>query len=436
MIIGDIIARNHWRYPDKTAIVFGNRKSTFKELIERVCKLSNALLELGLKKGDCVSFLLPYNMIQGQEIVFAVTTIGMVVVPINARFLSGEIKYLIKKCNVKALIFEEKYLGLIKTIRPELENVKHFICIGNSDLKGDDILDYEKLVFENSSNVPNIIVKREDIAALIHTSGTTGKPKEAIWTHESWMAGSKDVVTKFNITDKDKLLMIAPYFHIPFFWFNMAVFYVGGSVVLIKEPLPGNILRTIQSEKVTILSHFVQTTLSRFLNFGDLENYDLTSVRYYVYGGSAIQLLKRAISVLGNKLLQIYGFTEQSGVVAALMPEDHILDGTEKDKHRLLSCGKEMPGNDIRIVDKEGKFGEIGKEGELVVRGDNIMKGYWKEPYETKKVLKDGWFYTGDLGMIDEDRYIYIIGREKDMIKSGGENITPKEVEDIIYEHQ
>ncbi|MDY7037534.1 MAG: AMP-binding protein, partial [Thermodesulfobacteriota bacterium] len=141
------------------------------------------------------------------------------------------------------------------------------------------------------------------------------------------------------------------------------------------------------------------------------------------------------IPELGNKFIQLYGFTELAGCATALVPEDHIIERTKKEKGSLSSCGKEMPGSDIRIVNSEGIPVDMGKEGEILYRGDNLMKGYWKEPEETKKVLKEGWFHTGDMGFMDEDRYIYITGRKKDVIICGGENITPKQVEDVIYQN-
>jgi len=435
MVIGDILERSLWRYPDRTALVFQDSRITFDEFSGKTFKLANALIGLGIKKGEAVAFIFPHNTIQAQEITFALTVAGMIIVPLNARFLREEILYLLDKCDVKALIFEETYSNLILSIASITKKVKNFICIGSSPSNG--MYDYETLISESSPIKPDVDVSEGDIAALIHTSGTTGMPKEVMWTHKSWLSGSRDVVIKFQLTEKDRLLMFTPYFHIPFFWFNMAVHYMGGSVVFIKEPTPELILRAIHEERITTVSHFVPTTLSRILDFPDLMKYDLTTVRWFMYGGSPmpIPLLEKAIPELGNKFIQLYGFTELAGCATALGPEDHIIDGTEKEQGRLSSCGKEMPGSDIRIVNTEGMPVAMGKEGEILYRGDNLMKGYWKEPEETKKVLKEGWFHTGDMGFMDKDRYIYITGRKKDIIICGGENITPKQVEDVIYKN-
>lgn len=435
LVLGDLIERNAWRYPGKTATVFENTRYTFKEFSERVYRLGNALFDLGLNKGDAVAYLLPHNMMEVQEIIFGTTSVGMVVVPINSRFLTEEIVYLIKKCDVRALIFEKAYLDLVKSVRLELKEVKNFVCIGGTPNEG--IINYETLLLQHSPIQPNVEVDTEDIAALIHTSGTTGKPKEAIWTHKSWLAGSRDIVMKFQVTEKDRLLIVTPCFHIPFIWWNTAIYYTGGMFVVLKEPSPELILRTIQEEKINMFMHFVPATLLRILNFANLADYDHSTVKYYIYGGAPmpVPILKRAISALGNKFMQLYGFTEQAGAVTALPPEDHLIDGTEKEMKRLSSCGKEMPSNDIRIVNKEGNPAKFGEEGELIARGVNLMKGYWKEPQETANVLKNGWFHTGDTGFIDEDKYIYITGRKKDIIISGGENITPKQIEDVIHEH-
>jgi len=435
MVIGDIVERNLWRYPHKTAISFEETRLSFEEFAERIYRLANALRSLGLKKGDAVAFLLPHNMIEAQEIIFALAVAGIVIVPLNARFSEEEILHLISSCGVKGVIFEQTYNKLMESIRPSMKEVQILISIGGSN--NNDIYDYETLILQSSHNRPGVAVSEEDIAALIHTSGTTGMPKEAIWTHKSWLAGSRDIIIKFQHTEKDNLLMFTPYFHIPFFWWNIAVNYVGGSLVFIRRPDPDLILNAIETEKITTVSHFVPTTLLRILDFADLDRYDLSSVRWYMYGGAPMPfpILERAIPKFGNKFIQLYGFTELAGCATALPPEDHLLGGTEKEKHRMVSCGKEMPSSDIRIIDDEGKIVEHGIEGELIYKSDNLMKGYWKNPEETANVLVDGWFHTGDMAFIDEDKYIYITGRKKDVIISGGENITPKQVEDVIYKH-
>ena len=435
MVIGEIVERNLWRYPHKTAVCFEENRLSFEEFADRIYRLANALRSLGLKKGDAVAFMLPHNMIEAQEIIFALAVAGIIIVPLNARFSNEEILHLISNCDVKGVIFEQTYNRLIESIRLSMKKVQILVSIGSSN--NNDIYDYETLILQSSHNPPDVAVREEDIAALIHTSGTTGMPKEAIWTHKSWLAGSRDVVIKFQLTEKDNLLMFTPYFHIPFFWFNIAVSYMGGGLVFIRRPDPDLILNAIEKEKITTVSHFVPTTLLRMLDFAELDRYDLSSLRWFMYGGAPMPLpiLERAIPKFGNKVIQLYGFTELAGCATALPPEDHLLSGTDKEKRRMLSCGKEMPSSDIRIVNSEGTLVDQGEEGEIIYRSDNLMKGYWKNPEETANLLVDGWFHTGDVGFIDEDKCIYITGRKKDIIISGGENITPKQVEDVIYKH-
>ncbi|MFH2046028.1 MAG: AMP-binding protein [Pseudomonadota bacterium] len=435
MVIGDVIDRNLWRYPQKAAVCFEDKRLSFEEVAKRIYGLANALRSLGLKKEDRVAFLFPHNMIEAQEIVLAVTTGAMIVIPINAHFSEDEIIHLITSCGVKGIFFEQTYSRLMESIKPSVKEVQIFISVGKTS--NNNTYDYETLISQSTYERPDVVVKEEDIAALIHTSGTTGMPKEVIWTHKSWLAGSRDVVIKFQLTEKDNLLIFSPYFHIPFFWFNMAISYMSGSLVFIKRPDPDLILNAIEKEKITAVSHFVLTTLLRVLNYPDLDKYDHSSVRWYIYGGAPMpfSILERAIPKFGNKFVHLYGFTELAGCATALPPKDHVLNGTKKQMRRMLSVGKEMPSCDIRIINDEGKFVESGIEGELVYRGDNLMQGYWGNPEETAKVLKDGWFHSGDMAYLDEDNYIYITGRKKDIIISGGENITPKQVEDIIYKH-
>lgn len=433
MLVGDVVDRNAYRFPSKIALIGENSRQNFAQFSQRVYGLANALLALGLSKGDKVAFLLPYNMPEAMEIILGVVRGGMVVVPLNSRFSPKELVYLINRCDVKVLILHSTLSELVRSFQSELRGVQAYISIGDAT----DMENYETLISRSSFERPEVEVSENDIAALIHTSGTTGPPKEAIWTHRCWLAGARDIVMKFQLTQDDVLLMFTPCYHIPFFWFNVAVFYMGGTIVTIRRPDPETILSTIEKEKITIVSHFVPTTLLRVLDYPELGNYNTSTVRYFMYGGSPmpIPILKKAIKLLGNKFIQLYGFTEQAGAVACLPPEDHVLEGSEYEVKRLSSCGKEMPSNDVRVVDKEGKMMAPGTVGELVVRGDNLAAGYWKEPEQTKSVFKDGWFHTGDLATIDEDKYIYIVGRSKDIIISGGENITPKQVEDVIYEH-
>ena len=435
MVIGEIVERNLWRYPDKTAICFEDTRLSFKQFSQRIYRLANALRSLGFKKGDAVAFLLPHNMIEAQEIIFALAVAGIIIVPVNARFSEAEILHLISNCSVKGIIFEHYYNQLMRSIRPSIKEVQILVSIGESN--DNDLYSYETLIAQSSPNRPDVGVREEEVAALIHTSGTTGMPKEAMWTHKSWLTGSRDAVIKFQLTEKDSLLMFTPYFHVPFFWWNLAVSYMSGCIVLIRRPDPELILNAIAKEKITNVSHFVPTTLLRMLDFEELDRYDLSSIKRCLCGGAPIpsQILERAIAKLGNIFIKGYGFTEMAGLVATLPPEDHLLSGGEKQRRRMLSCGKEWPSNDVRIIDGEGKPVGPGEEGEIIYRSDNLMKGYWKNPEETRNVLIDGWFRTGDMGFVDEDKYIYITGRKKEIIISGGENISPKQVEDIIYRH-
>jgi len=435
MVIGDILDRNLWRFGSRPALGSTGKTLTFNELGERSFRLANALAALGLKKGDAVAFLFPHNMIEAQEVVFSLAIAGIPAVPLNARLSTHEKMELMNKCRVKALFVEETYAAEMLSLRPGMETVKILIGIGGCE--GEGLLGYEKTISAASADRPRVRVEEDDLAALIHTSGTTGMPKEVMWSHKSWLAGVRDVVIKFQLTEKDKLLMFTPYYHIPFFWFNMAVYYMGGSIFLIPAPDPALILEAIAERGITTVSHFVPTTLLRILNFAGLENYDLSSVRWFMYGGAPmpLPLLEEAFDKLGRRFIQLYGFTELAGCATALPPEDHRIHGSEKEKRRILSCGKEMPSCDIRVIRDNGTPAMPEEEGEIIYRGDNLMTGYWEDREEEEKVLSDGWFRTGDLGFIDDDRYIYITGRKKDVIISGGENITPKQVEDIIYRH-
>jgi len=227
-----------------------------------------------------------------------------------------------------------------------------------------------------------------------------------------------------------------PAFHIGFAWSMLVYLYRGCTQVVMRRFDPPAVLDAIERERITS-TIWVPTMIISLLQEPDVENRDLSSLRLIMYGASPmpVPVLERAISTLGPVLMQVYGLSEQSGALSRLPREEHVLNGTEADRRRLASCGKEMLSDWVRIVDDQGMDVAPGQVGEIIARGPNIMVGYWREPEHTAQALRDGWLYTGDLAKMDEDGYIYIVDRKKDVIISGGENISSREVEEAVYIH-
>ena len=431
MLIGDIVRRNAYRFPRQIALAGEEQRYNFKQFDQRTNALGRALLSLGNTKGDAIGFL-SQNSPRCWEIYCGVAKAGLVNVPLNNRFVGRELVRLINRCDITTLLVGKEYRNTIGAIRPQIPKVKNYISL-DIDKNEDFLLNFEDLIDGYSSRELIADIQEDDLVCLIHTSGTTGPPKEAMWTHRNWIVGSQDIVLTHHLEGKDVLLQTIPYYHIAFAWLNLSCHYRGGRIVIVKQPEIETILSTIQKEKITLLL-LVPTLIIRLLDHPERGAFDLTSIKTIFYGASPMPaaVLKRALKDLGNIFVQLYGFTEQAGAVTYLNKEDHNLDQPENEK-RITSCGREMPGNDVRIVNDKGEVVLPGEIGEIIVRGDNLMKGYWKEPEQTGQLLKDGWFYSGDLAVLDEAGYIYIKDRKKEVIISGGENIYPREVEEVIY---
>jgi acyl-CoA synthetase (AMP-forming)/AMP-acid ligase II len=254
-------------------------------------------------------------------------------------------------------------------------------------------------------------------------------------SHRNLMTSNYGCILACNFTRDDTTCYVLPLFHVSF-WTVLSVLMVGGKVAIVRRPDLVEILRLIQDEKCTHIN-MVPTLYGWLLNMPQIDEYDLSSLRLLSYAGSPMppDVLKRCIGKFGNIFAQGYGLTEAAPIVTFLVPEDHVLEGPERLTRRLTSAGKEGHVVRARVVDENDQPVRVGEIGEIVARGKNIMLGYWKNPELTEQVLRGGWLHTGDMGAVDEDGFIYLVDRKADMIVTGGENVYPKEVEDVLYEH-
>jgi long-chain acyl-CoA synthetase len=434
MLVGDIVRRQARINAKKIGVVDADKEFTYREINERTNRLANGLLRLGLKKGDKAAFMAD-NCHAYAEAYFAFAKAGLIAVPVNARFNAGEIVYNLNHSESDVFIYQEQLDDLVEKVRPDLATVKHFVRIGGTE---NEVPGYEELLASSHAEDPSIPMEPDDIAMIMYTSGATGEAKGVIMTHRGIVAAANTQVHELRIVPEDINLLVMPMFHAGGFWPTAAHFFRGAKTIILSRFDEEKVLRTVERERVTFLN-LVPTTLRRILMRSDLKNYDLSSLRVIMYAGAPIPLhqLKEAMGVLGpHRFYTGLGATEAStGGMLSFSTAEHALalDGLLAQK--LGSVGRDSIGIEVMIVDDNGQELPNGKIGEIIARGDHISLGYWKMPEETAAVFKEGWLHTGDLGYRDEDAYVFIVGRKKDIIISGGENISSLEVEETISQH-
>jgi len=433
MNVGDLLAKAAVRFPNHTALVHGDTRLTTRELLERIYRLGNALLSLGLKKGDRVAVLLN-NCHQSVECFYALACTGLVLVPMNSRNSAREHLYILKDSESRAVLLGNEFQEIISSILPEAHMVSWAICVTGRPGKG--LLSYEPLLGKASPEKPEVEISDQDIINLRYTAGTTGQPKGVIHSHRSnAIMVYNNLMEGVRIEEGDAVALTGPVTHASG---SMILPHIlrGAKVVILSGFDEQALLETIQKERITTL-YLVPTMIVMLLAYPELKKYDLSSLKNIRYGASPISpdVLKKAIKVFGNIFVQGYGLTEASMPMTLLSKEDHVLDGTEKKLKRLSSIGREVYVARVRIMDDNGKILPPGQVGEIVIQSDQVMEGYWKKPEATAETLRGGWLHTRDMGYMDEDGYIYLVDRKDDMIVSGGFNVYPKEVEDVLYSH-
>lgn len=420
-------------YPEKLAVISPEtgKQWTFKELNQRVNSLANALIDLGVGKGDKIA-ILATDVPEYLEIA-STSKAGMVYVPLNWRLKPQELVYIINDSGANTLFVEEQFSNPIRSIRPEIPGVKQFICI---DATPNDMIGYDELLSKYPSEDPGIDVIADDLLAIVYTSGTTGLPKGVIKKHWDTLRFIRLVNWTGQIRNDSRCLGMWPLFHVALLHANFSFIKWGATQYLLKRFDAESVLKLIDQEKITHLAG-APTMLIRLMEHPNRSQYDVSSLHSIVYSGSPmpVEALKRGMEVFGPVFHQGFGLTEGTGQTA-LTVEDHIRALWEPDKEKILSSvGKPLPGCQIRIVDDGDNDVPEGEAGEILFRSDAIIEGYWNKPEETREVLKNGWLHTGDIGKLDEDGYLYIVDRKKDIIVSGGENIASKDVEAVIYGH-
>jgi len=427
--IGEIISRRAYMHPDRLSVkdAQAGRRYSYAELNSRVNRVCAALRTLGLVKGDRVA-LLTCNGHEFLEAFFAIARNGLVAVPVNWRLTSTEISFIVKDCGAKAIIFDAEFSAAVAEIRQQGEDgcaIENWLEIRGSRL--DFALDYEQLVQAQADEQQQVSAGGEDNLFIMYTSGTTGLPKGAVHTHNSvfWSALNYSVTAGMYFDDIH--LVFLPLFHIAALISTITALYNGNSLVVLRSFDPQKSWKLILDEKIST-SFAVPTMLDFMRQVPDFEQHDWSSLRWFMSGGAplAVETI-RAYKDVGIDVTQAFGMTEACGSLCMVGPEDGM--------RKAGTVGKAYFHTELRIVDSDGNDLPPGEAGEIIARSPTIMKEYWNRPEDTAEAIRDGWYHTGDIGVQDEEGFITIKGRIRDMVISGGENVYPAEVEMVLMQH-
>ena len=423
--IGSWLVKHSDRKANKMAIVYKDKRFTYRQLNDRVNRLAHSLVDLGVRKGDRVNALL-FNRNELMEALFACAKIGAIFVPINFRLSVDEVEYIVRDSGGIIFIYDNRLKGIADGLTKRTPQIRSFIQVGDEHTGMHPA--YEQLLAEAKSEEPEYVVGLDDAHMMMYTSGTTGRPKGAVLTHGNTQWNAINCLDALPITEDIITLTVAPLFHIGGMnIFTTPALYKGGTVILEDKFDPQLTLELVEREKITAL-FLVPAMWLAITQFPNLENYDVSSLTFNISGGAPCPLT--IIEFFQNRGIPFYegfGLTETAPVVA-------VLDG-ENSVRKNGSVGKPPIHTEIKVVDAYGHEVPTGQVGELVVKGPNIFVEYWNKPQATKEAIRNGWFFTGDLAKQDDEGFLYIVDRMKDMIITGGENVYPIEVEQVLFRH-
>jgi fatty-acyl-CoA synthase len=426
LVLGEMLARVARKYPGKLALVFEETRLSFADLDDRVNRLANALSDSGVGKGEKVA-VLSYNSHRVVEAYFACHKLGAVVVPVNFRMVEEEVRYILSDSEAHTLLFGEGFGGMAENIKGDGAVSLAVDMDGGTEGFAED---YEQLISSGDPGELPVEVDDDDDVFIMYTSGTTGFPKGAVLTHKNLWMNTANWIMEMQVTGDSVWLSGLPLFHIGGVDGVLPFVYLGGTNVLTPSGGfdPEEMLRLMEAEEVTHC-YFVPAQWQQFLEF-DLSRYDLRSLRKALWGASIapMQVLEgMAEAFPAVEIINAFGQTEMSSNTTFLKGEDAV--------RKMGSVGLPAVNVENRIVDDENRDVPEGEVGEIVYQGPTVFKGYHNNPKATAEIFEDAWFHSGDLVRRDEEGYIYVVDRKKDMFISGGENIYPAEVERVIATH-
>lgn len=430
MLVTDLLKKRSELTPDREALydLHTGKRYTYADLNNRANQAANFMQEkFNIQEGDRVS-ILAQNCLPFVDLLFGLSKVGAIFVPLNWRLTARELSFIIQDLEPRVLICGPEYISVLEEMRSEI-NVEHILSLENARIPG--AVSYESNLQQSPVSEPTHPQLNDgDGSCILYTSGTTGKPKGAVLTHRQVLWNAINTVVSWGLSEKDTSPILTPMFHSGgLFVFLVPLFYVGGRIVLVRTFDPDESLKIIVQEKCTVILG-VPTLFQLWMNSPFFKDANFDHVHFFISGGAPCppSLIQAWSNMKGVVMRQGYGLTE-AGVNCFTMTDDDALK-------KAGSVGKPIFHSLIRLVDKDGYDVKPGETGELIISGPIVFSGYWRNPEATAQSLVDGWFHTGDMARQDEEGFFYIVGRFKDMIISGGENIYAAEVEAIFRESE
>jgi fatty-acyl-CoA synthase len=427
-------------FPDRVAVVDGPRRDTYRMLAGRVNRLSNALRGMGVGRGDKVAVLSP-NSHRLLEAFFAVPQLGAVLTPLNYRLTTPEFAYILEHSETRVVLVDWEYAQQLAPLVDTLQSIRHYVMLRDAEAPTSALpaQDYEEVLAAASPEFPTPVqVAETDIATLNYTSGTTARPKGVMLTHRACVTAALNYIVSLNVRPTDVYLHTLPMFHANGWGGIWAVAGLGGTQVCVRRVEAQSVFALLQVEAVT-LACAAPTVLVTLANFPQARDYHLSPHLRIGTGGSApAAAVLRNMEALGIEIVHLYGLTETGPFLTSCewQPAWNTLDVGARYRLKARQ-GISQLLTDVRVMDEAlREVPQDGKTvGEIMARGNNVMEGYFKQPEDTAQAMRGGWFHTGDLAVVHADGYIEIVDRAKDVINSGGENISSVEVEALLYEH-
>lgn len=423
MLLSDILRQHAANQPDQIVTIFQGRATNYQQLQERCRDLGGYFHRQGLVQGDVVA-LLVNNSDSFVTCYFACQAAGLVVLPINTRLAPPEIEYILQHSEARLLVYDQELSSVVEQLIPSVPALQHFVHIGEGG-GGFELAEAIKL----GGDIPELTRQEDDTAVIFYTSGTTGRPKGVMLTHRNCVSVASMWNEALAMRKDDRVMIVAPLFHCAAAHvFMLPTMYAGGTLVIEPGFHPQEAVDSLQKNDVSIFFG-VPAMYMILLSTPKMESLQAPHLRKFMYGAAPMpyELIRRIKQLFPHIEVQnLYGQTENSPGTSTL--------GDEHALSKVGSVGKPLPRSEVRIVDEDGNEVPTGQVGEITIKGDHVMKGYVKNPEATALAMRNGWLLSGDLGKFDEEGFLYIVDRKKDMLIRGGENIYPIEVEEVLYE--
>ena len=415
----DVAKRNAEIYPDRLAFIDGSKRLTFKQFFDLVNRLAVGLRKVGIRRGDRIG-VMSRNNLEYLALYFATARCGGIFVPVNTRLSQGEVEYILNDCQPKLLFADSSFQTLVDQNTMKIASVKKRYSMAQEQ---GSFLNFDQLI-HHDGEMKEVGVRSDHGFIIIYTAATGGRPRGALLTHANVLASDMQVMYGLSLKSDDLYLGVLPLFHVAGLLFSSNVFHAGAANVIISQFDPQKALEVIQQDKISILFEF-SPMLQQIVEKMAEKEYDISSVRMVV-GITYPECFKEFQTVTGAVFFRVWGQTETLSFITAC-----------RHNERPGSVGRALPLTQLRIVDDEGHPLNMGQPGEIVVRSPQVFKEYWNLEPETAFTFRGGWHHTGDLGRLDEEGFLWFVGRkqEKDLIKTGGENVYPAEVESVILKH-